>query len=90
MVGGGIVVDAAGTLLVVVRTGDTTAAAVSAVCTHEGCTVEYVGGGNAPINCPCHGSTFNVAGAALGGPARRSLKSYTATVDADGITVALA
>ena len=88
-VGGGVVVDASGTLLVVIRTGDTTASAVSAVCTHEGCTVDYVGG-NDPINCPCHGSTFNVAGTVLSGPARRSLKSYAATVDSNGVTVTLA
>jgi Rieske Fe-S protein len=88
-VGGGVVVDANGTLLVVIRTGDMTATALSAVCTHSGCTVEYVGG-NDPISCPCHGSTFNVAGAVLGGPARRSLKSYTAAVDSSGVTVTLA
>jgi Rieske Fe-S protein len=88
-VGGGVVVDASGTLLVVIRTGDTTATALSAVCTHESCTVEYMGG-NDPISCPCHGSTFNLAGTVLGGPARRSLKSYAAAVDSNGVTVTLA
>ena len=87
--GGGVVVDAGGTLLVVIRTGDTTAVGLSAVCTHEGCTVEYLGG-TTPIDCPCHGSTFNAAGVALSGPARTSLRSYTASVDTSAITVTLA
>ena len=87
-VGGGVVVDAGGTLLVVIRTGDTSAVALSAVCTHEGCTVEY-DGGNVPISCPCHGSTFNAGGVALSGPARNSLRKYTATVGSDGIVVTL-
>jgi len=89
MVGGGVVVDAGGTLLVVIRTGDTTAIGLSAVCTHESCTVEYVGGSD-PISCPCHGSTFNAAGTVINGPARRSLRNYAATVDSNGVTVTLA
>lgn len=89
MVGGGVVVDVGGTLLVVIRTGDMTAIGLSAVCTHSGCTVEYVGG-NVPISCPCHGSTFNAAGTVLSGPARRSLQNYMAAVDATGVTVKLA
>jgi Rieske Fe-S protein len=87
-VGDGVVVDVGGTLLVVIRTADTTAVGLSAVCTHEGCTVEYVGG-NAPISCPCHGSTFNAAGTVLSGPARSALKMYAATVGSDSVVVTL-
>jgi cytochrome b6-f complex iron-sulfur subunit len=87
-VGDGVVVDAGGTLLVVIRTGDTTATALSAECTHEGCTVEYVGG-NVPIHCPCHNSNFAQSGAVVSGPARSSLRNYAATVDASGVTVTL-
>jgi len=88
-VGDGGVVDAGGTLLVVIRAGDTSATALSAVCTHEGCTVEYVGG-SPPIHCPCHDSNFADNGAAVSGPARKALKNYAASVGADGITVTLA
>ena len=87
-VGGGVVVDAGGTLLVVIRTADAAAVGLSAVCTHEGCTVEY-DGGNVPISCPCHGSTFNAAGAVLSGPARGALRTYAATVGSDGVVVTL-
>ena len=34
--------------------------AYSAVCTHQGCTVNGVS--NGVITCPCHGSTFDLAG----------------------------
>ena len=85
-VGGGVVVDVGGRPLVVVRTGDASAVALSAVCTHQSCTVEYVGG-NDPISCPCHGSAFNLAGTVLAGPARRSLQNFAATVDANGVNV---
>ena len=46
-------------------------------------------GGNVPISCPCHGSTFNAAGAVLSGPARGALRKYAATVGSDGVVVSL-
>ena len=42
--------------------------AVSAVCTHLGCTVNLAGKG---FHCPCHGSVFNQNGAVVSGPAPR-------------------
>ena len=44
--------------------------AVSAICTHLGCTVGTKGEG---YHCPCHGSTFSADGTATGGPAPRAL-----------------
>lgn len=47
-------------------------AAFSAVCTHQGCVVGEVSNGT--INCPCHGSKFDVAsGQPVGGPAPKPL-----------------
>jgi Rieske Fe-S protein len=61
--------------------------AYSAVCTHQGCTVEGVSGGT--INCPCHGSAFKVAdGSVAAGPAKRSLPSVSVTVADGAITLA--
>ncbi|HEX2016563.1 MAG TPA: Rieske 2Fe-2S domain-containing protein [Solirubrobacteraceae bacterium] len=55
----------------VIRQGDGSLTALSAVCTHAGCTVAYAAG---QIACPCHGATFDPrTGAATGGPANDPL-----------------
>src|SRR5437773_3217883 len=51
----------------------------SAVCTHAGCTVGSVSGGT--INCPCHGSRFNIStGAVVNGPASSPLPAVNIKV----------
>ncbi|MDQ6749567.1 MAG: Rieske 2Fe-2S domain-containing protein [Actinomycetota bacterium] len=55
----------------VIRHQNGTLTALSAVCTHAGCTVGYEGG---QITCPCHGATYDPqTGAATGGPAQGPL-----------------
>lgn len=55
----------------------------TAVCTHQGCLVNKVEAGT--IDCPCHGSKFQVAdGAVAKGPATRPLAEKKITVAADG------
>jgi len=61
--------------------------AMSAVCTHLGCTVARTGEGFA---CPCHGSRFSPSGDVLGGPAPRPLPQLEVTRAADGQLVVLA
>ncbi|MCR6483709.1 Rieske (2Fe-2S) protein [Amycolatopsis sp. OK19-0408] len=56
-----------------------TFAAFSAICTHQGCTVDAVTGGT--INCPCHGSKFKIAdGLVANGPAAQPLEKKTVKV----------
>jgi Rieske Fe-S protein len=53
--------------------------AFSAVCTHVGCLCNQVANGT--INCPCHGSKFNITdGAVVAGPAPAPLPAKTITV----------
>jgi Rieske Fe-S protein len=49
--------------------------AISAVCTHAGCTVNA--GGLGGFDCPCHGSTFDANGTVTGGPALAPLPHFS-------------
>jgi Rieske Fe-S protein len=55
----------------------------SAICTHAGCTVSEVADGT--INCPCHGSKFNLDGSVANGPATKPLEPEAVTVQGDSI-----
>jgi Rieske Fe-S protein len=77
-VGGGKVFTAQKVVVTQPQAG--TFKAFSAVCTHQGCTVDEVAGGT--INCPCHGSKFNVAdGSVSEGPAKKPLAAKQVTDD---------
>jgi 3-phenylpropionate/trans-cinnamate dioxygenase ferredoxin reductase component len=54
------------------RDDEGTLHAVSAVCTHLGCIVEW-NGGERTWDCPCHGSRFDHHGEVLKGPAKEAL-----------------
>lgn len=61
--------------------------AFSAICPHQGCTVNKVADGT--IGCPCHDSKFSVADAAVeAGPATRPLEEKKITVSGDTILLA--
>jgi cytochrome b6-f complex iron-sulfur subunit len=66
-------------LVVAVRTGATTFIALSAVCTHEACTLLY--SSDMTLRCRCHGSAFTLDGTATIGPATVPLKVYTTAFD---------
>lgn len=53
--------------------------ALSSVCTHLGCQVRKL---PQSFRCPCHGSTYDLEGTVLRGPAQRPLMRYrTETVE---------
>ena len=56
---------------------------VSAVCTHLGCTVNWVAERDR-WECPCHGSIFNREGMVIRGPARRPLPWYEVSLTPNG------
>ncbi|PBC39112.1 (2Fe-2S)-binding protein [Rhodococcus sp. ACS1] len=57
----------------------------SSTCTHAGCTVSDVSGGT--INCPCHGSKFNLDGSVHTGPASAPLAPRSVSVQGDSVVV---
>lgn len=58
--------------------------AISAVCTHLGCMVNYIA---EQFECPCHGSKFNAAGYVLKGPAKLPLNYLSLTLSPEGVLV---
>ncbi len=86
MVGGALLIDIGSDTVMVIRATDTTAVALSAVCTHAGCTTNFEAASKL-IVCPCHGSEFSETGAVVKGPARSPLKVYNASLANNVITV---
>ena len=84
--GGALLFDLASDTVMVIRVSDTQVIALSAICTHAGCSMNF-DSGKGEIVCPCHGSVFAETGAVITGPARRPLKVYTATLANNIITV---
>lgn len=73
--------------VIVIRASNTVFEALSATCTHQGCTVGYDSSA-AVVVCPCHGGTYNAStGAVLGGPPPSALTKYTATLSGNILTV---
>jgi len=59
------------------------ATAVSRVCTHLGCRINYQQD-KQYIECPCHQSRFTPAGVRIAGPAQKNLPTYEVTLKKDG------
>jgi cytochrome b6-f complex iron-sulfur subunit len=80
-VGGAVFVQSSAGNFLVAHTAQDTFSALTAICTHEGCTIS--GYESSTYTCPCHGSQFSTSGGVLRGPAGRSLQSF-ATSFANG------
>jgi len=61
------------------RAADGAVRAYSARCTHLGCHIDRVAGGEAV--CPCHGSRFRADGTVASGPATRNLAALRIEAD---------
>lgn len=72
--------------VIVIRTGATTFSALSVLCTHQGCTLNYVPA-TSEMQCPCHGGTFDINGNVISGPPPSALTRYTATLSGHILTV---
>jgi Rieske Fe-S protein len=78
-VGSGVIVDK----VVVTQPAAGVFKGFSSTCTHAGCTLNKVADGT--IDCPCHGSKFNLDGSVANGPAKQPLEVENITVQGDSI-----
>jgi cytochrome b6-f complex iron-sulfur subunit len=72
--------------IIIIRTTETQYVALSKVCTHEGCTVEFASDANEVV-CPCHQSKYTTGGTVTQGPAPANLKKYTVKVEGTKLTI---
>lgn len=63
--------------------------ALSRVCTHEQCSVDWKGDQNL-FFCPCHDAEFSTAGAVLAGPAKDPLALYESKIEGESVLVKVA
>ena len=78
--GGALLFDTSSDTVMVIRVSATEVAALSAICTHEGCSMDYAAS-RQQLDCPCHGSQFSLDGMVTRAPATRPLKKYANTFD---------
>ncbi len=72
--------------VIVINTGNENFVALSDICTHAGCTVNYSASGKYLL-CPCHGSVFSTTGAVERGPAVSPLSKYKIVRNANVLTI---
>ena len=74
-----------GTDAILFKTKDEKIYALSRICTHEGCSVNFDLAQNKLI-CPCHGATYEaLEGNVISGPTQRNLKKINVKVDGDNV-----
>jgi len=60
--------------------------ALSNICTHAGCTVNF-NNSTSNFSCPCHGSVFAEDGSVVIGPARSPLKKYNTSLTGNSLRI---
>jgi len=74
-----------GTDAILFKTKDEKVYALSRICTHEGCSVNFDLSQNKLI-CPCHGAEYESGeGNVLSGPTQRALKKITVKIEGDNV-----
>lgn len=84
--GGSIVVDLGESIspLIVTRSEGDAFYALDSRCTHAGCIVGSYSAAQGFIQCPCHGSRYDIQGRVIRGPADQNLTSYAVFSDPSG------
>jgi cytochrome b6-f complex iron-sulfur subunit len=84
-VGGALVAEAPdGEKYVVVQATQGQFTGLSAICTHQRCTVGVAGD---RLDCPCHGSRYTLTGTVLRGPATAPLPSANVALSGEDVVL---
>ena len=86
-VGGAALVQGSSGPLLVARTSQDLFTALTAICTHEGCTIS--GFANQVYVCPCHGSQFSISGSVVQGPASSALRQFPTRFANNVLTISI-
>ena len=89
-VGGCVVGESAGMVdpLAIARGEGDSFIAVRALCTHMACILRF-NSLNLTLDCPCHGSTFELDGQVVTGPATQPLRTLVTRFDGTMLSVLL-
>jgi cytochrome b6-f complex iron-sulfur subunit len=71
---------------VIINRSDKGFIALSRVCTHLGCLVEY-NRGKQRLTCPCHAGNFDLEGNVLSGPPPKPLTAIPLRIDGENIVI---
>ena len=73
----------------VVRYNASIAYTVSAICTHQNCTLNLYSSASQTFVCPCHGAVFSASGTPVSGPAFQALMAYSTSISGGGIAATI-
>jgi nitrite reductase/ring-hydroxylating ferredoxin subunit len=90
-VGGCVVGESAGMAdpVAIARDAENRFFAVRALCTHMTCILRF-NALNITLDCPCHGSTFEIDGRVVTGPAQQPLRTLATRFDGTLLSVLIA
>jgi cytochrome b6-f complex iron-sulfur subunit len=87
-VGGAALIQTSSGNFLVARTAQDTFVALTAICTHQQCTVSGFESSN--YVCPCHGSRYTLTGAVVQGPAPSPLRQFATRFASPTLTITIA
>ena len=84
-VGSSMTIKLKGRMVMFIRDAEDSVSGFDPTCTHQQCTVEHKAGSD-KIECPCHGSIYDLEGNVLKGPAETALHRFETSLE-DGRVV---
>jgi len=85
--GGAVLVQSSAGNFLAARTSQDVFVALTAICTHEGCTI--TGFQNSRYVCPCHGSQYSTNGQVVMGPATVALRQFPTQFSNNVLTISI-